>query len=309
MPNILVVGSMNMDIVTRVNRHPLPGETIHGLSTSFFSGGKGANQAVAAVRSGARVTMAGALGGDFFGNEISRLLLEDHINVNHVRKKNTMTGTAIITIDDSGENNIVLNKGANGIFMPEDLLDIDLSQYDAILMQNEIPWETNAFILEKAGALNTKTVFNPAPALTIKDKYFSMIDLLILNEIEASEMTNIPVKDPESASKSALRLIEKGVSEVIVTLGKQGAIYMNRKGSILKSSAYVVPTVDTTAAGDTFIGTFVSAYFNHDVASSLKYAAAAAAIAVTIEGSQNSIPYIKQVDAFIKETQDFMIDV
>ncbi|MDQ1000405.1 ribokinase [Neobacillus niacini] len=309
MPNILVVGSMNMDIVTRVNRHPLPGETIHGLNTSFFSGGKGANQAVAAVRSGATVTMAGALGGDFFGNEISRLLLNDHINLKHVQKKCSMTGMAIITIDDSGENNIVLNEGANGKFMPEDLLDVELIQYDAILMQNEIPWETNAFILEKASVLNIKTVFNPAPALTIKDRYFPMIDLLILNEIEASEMTNIPVKDIESACKSALWLIEKGVSEVIITLGKQGAIYMDQNGSFFKSFAYNVTTVDTTAAGDTFIGAFVSACFNNDVADSLKYAAAAAALTVTKEGSQNSIPYLKQVDALIKETQDSLINV
>ncbi|WP_045518857.1 ribokinase [Neobacillus niacini] len=309
MPNILVVGSMNMDIVTRVNRHPLPGETIHGLNTSFFSGGKGANQAVAAVRSGATVTMVGALGEDFFGNEISRLLLNDHINLSHVKRKSSMTGVAIITIDDSGENNIVLNKGANGIFIPKDLLDVELIQYDAILMQNEIPWETNAFILEKASELNIKTVFNPAPALTIKDRYFPMIDLLILNEIEASEMTNIPVKDQESAYQSALRLIEKGVSEVIVTLGKQGAIYMNQNGTVFRSSAFDVPTVDTTAAGDTFIGAFVSAYFNNDVADSLKYAAAAAALAVTKEGSQKSIPFLKQVNAFIKEAQDFLINV
>lgn len=299
MSNILVVGSMNMDIVTRVNRHPLPGETIHGVSTSFFSGGKGANQAVAAVRSGASVTMAGALGEDFFGNEISRLLLNDHINLSYVKRKSSMTGTAIITIDDSGENNIILNKGANGSFIPEDLLDVELSQYDAILLQNEIPWETNAFILEKASALNIKTVFNPAPALSIKDEYFPMIDLLILNEIEAAEMTRIPVKDQESACQSAFRLIAKGVSEVIVTLGKQGAVYMNQKGTIIQTSAFDVPTVDTTAAGDTFIGAFVSAYFNKDVTESLKFASAAAALAVTKEGSQNSIPSAKQVDDFL----------
>ena len=299
MPDILVVGSMNMDIVTRVNRHPLPGETIHGVSTSFFSGGKGANQAVAAVRSGAAVTMAGALGEDFFGNEITRLLLNDHIKLSHVKRKNSMTGTAIITIDDSGENNIILNKGANGCFIPEDLSDVELNQYDAILLQNEIPWETNAFILEKASALNIKTVLNPAPALSIKDKYFPMIDLLILNEIEAAEMTNITVNNQESAHQSALSLIEKGVAEVIVTLGKQGALYMNRKGIVFQSSAFDVPTVDTTAAGDTFIGAFVSASFNKDVAESLKYAAAAAALAVTKEGSQSSIPSQEQVNDFL----------
>ncbi|KMY48663.1 ribokinase [Peribacillus loiseleuriae] len=302
MSKILVIGSMNMDIVTRVNRHPLPGETIHGLETSFFSGGKGANQAVAAARSGATVTMAGALGEDFFGKEIREILLKDSIDLKYVKNKNQTTGMALITIDVLGENNIILNKGTNGLLTEEDLAEIDWLQYDAILMQNEIPWETNAYILEKMNEFKIKTIFNPAPALPINNQYLQMIDLLILNELEVAEITEMAVEAEEDALRAAQILIKRGVSEVIITLGKKGAIYMNKTGTYYKSSAFDVQAVDTTAAGDTFIGAFVTSYLsNDDVVTSLRYAAAAAAIAVTLEGAQNSIPYSNQVNTFIEK--------
>lgn len=147
MTKLLVAGSMNMDMVTRVMRHPAPGETIHGQGTNFFFGGKGANQAVAAARSGAAVHMAGALGNDAFGREILSGLSAEGINVDHVIMKPVGTGTAVITVDAEGENTIVLSAGANGAYAPDDVKEIDFTNYHAVLLQNEIPWETNRAIL------------------------------------------------------------------------------------------------------------------------------------------------------------------
>lgn len=302
---ILAAGSMNMDIVTRVHHHPSPGETISGINTNFFSGGKGANQAVAAVRSGAEVSMAGSLGDDFFGSEIIRLLSMDNISLTYVQTGKETTGTALITIDDEGENNIILSKGANGDWEDSDLVGIDFTQYNAILLQNEIPWEMNALILEKASKLGVKTFFNPAPALQITKRYLSMIDVLILNEIEAKELTGIPIDSVEEGYAAGEKLIQQGVSEVIITLGKQGSLYVDGNGQQILVPAFDVNTIDTTAAGDTFIGSFAAKYVSGwKIASSLRYASAAAALTVTTEGAQNSIPIEEEVTTFINKRSD-----
>lgn len=301
MAKIIVAGSMNMDIVTRVNRFPLPGETVHGLQTKFYIGGKGANQAVAAARMGANVTMAGCLGNDMFGKEIHKSLLEDGINLSNVKEIESTTGLAIITIDhESGENNIILNKGSNGHFHPNDLDGIEWADYDAVLLQNEIPWETNASIMERAKESNIKTVYNPAPFHSIPESYFRLVDLIILNEIEATEITTIQVNNQDKAIQAAQELIEKGVNEVIVTLGRQGSVYVNGQGVTHMSPSFNVKTIDTTAAGDTFIGAFISAFYStNSISKSLDFASASAAIAVTTEGAQSSIPNLNQVNEFL----------
>ncbi|MBO1005659.1 ribokinase [Pseudogracilibacillus auburnensis] len=307
MSTILVAGSMNIDIVTKVNRHPLPGETIHGMETSLFPGGKGANQAVAAARLGASVCMVGAVGNDLFGNEIKRILSDDGIDLTHVKEKNSTTGMALITIDQTGENNIILSQGANGLITKEDISRVSYDRFDAILLQNEIPWEANAFVLEKAQHHQVKTVFNPAPALAISKDYLSLIDILILNEHEATEMTQCKCDTEEDIVRSAQFLIDCGVKEVIITLGKKGSFYMNNKQKVYSTAALQVPVVDTTAAGDTFIGAFIAKYMSgHSVEKSLDYASVAAAISVTIEGAQNSIPNVDKVNNFMQRKEESM---
>lgn len=302
MGRILVVGSMNMDIINRVNKHPLLGETIHGKYTTFSSGGKGANQAIAAARSGAEVYMAGSVGDDFFGSEIRRLLSKDEVSSKYIQTKQETTGVAVITIDDGGENSIILSKGANGKYIESDLEGVEFAQYDAILLQNEIPWKTNAFILEKTSRLGVRTFFNPAPALRINKQYLSLIDVLILNEVEANEMSELPVGNIEEAYLAAQALVQQGIAEVVITLGKQGSLYVNCKGEKIFSPAFCVNTVDTTAAGDTFIGTFSNMYTSGlDIEASLRYASAAAALTVMFEGAQESIPTSQQVITFIQK--------
>lgn len=296
-----MAGSMNMDIVTDVRRHPLAGETIHGIETSLFSGGKGANQAVAAARFGASVSIAGALGDDCFGDQLIDMLAEDDIELTHVKRKSGSTGIAHIIVNNKGENSIVVSKGANGLLTEEDVADIPFEDYDMILLQNEIPWEVNSYIIKKAKELGVKLVFNPAPAMFIPEDYFHMIDILILNEQEAAAITHSTVNIEADALQSAQFLVERGVGEVIVTLGKKGAVYMNESGKVHIISSFDVPTVDTTGAGDTFIGAYAAKVAKGaSVKESLLYASAAAAIAVSEKGAQQSLPAIEEVREFLR---------
>lgn len=302
MPSIIVVGSANMDIVTRVSHYPKPGETIFGEQTSFYSGGKGANQSIAAKRSGAEVHFVGALGNDFFGNELYRILREEAIDLNGMLKKAVNTGLALITVNKAGENNIILSPGANNELLPSDLDEIDWEAYEAVLLQNEIPWETNACVLDQAKGKGIKVVFNPAPAVQLSPETLQQIDLLILNEHEAASLTNIPIRHIDEAKAAAKEIILQGAKEVILTLGLQGSLYMNDKMEVVECPAYLIETVDTTGAGDTFIGSFVVRYLlKQDILSCLKYASAAAALAVSINGAQKAMPSAAEVAAFLAE--------
>jgi ribokinase len=302
MPGVLVIGSMNMDIVTRVARHPLPGETIHGRRTSFYSGGKGANQAIAAARAGCDVSIAGGLGHDFFGNEIMRLLSVDGINTDHICRKHEMTGVALINIDDSGENNIILSRGANGAYCEADLQGLAFDQYDAVVLQNEIPWDVNRIVIESAARERVKIYMNPAPAMCIEEQYLPMINTLIVNEIEAGVMAGTKVCSVDDAIGAARSLTDRGIEEMIVTLGTKGSVYLHRGGRQIITSIFEVDTVDTTAAGDTFIGTFIAKHLSKEsIEDCLIYASAASALAVTREGAQDSIPYKEEVEKFITD--------
>jgi ribokinase len=300
MAKVLVVGSMNMDIVTQVHRHPIPGETIQGQDTQFFVGGKGANQAVAAARSGAIVTMAGALGDDFFGHEIRRELSIDRICTACVLTKSLMTGTAIITVDDSGENSIILSSGANAAYSGQDIQNLELAEYDAIVLQNEIPRETNRVVLEQAKQAG-KTVFaNPAPVLGFETGDLEFIDFLILNEIEAEALSGVKLDDISKAKEAGEHILKYGGQGVIVTLGSNGSFYIDSNGLMISTPAFLVEVVDTTAAGDTFIGAFVSKYLSGEgVEYSLNYASAASALTVSAHGAQSSIPEEAQVLEFM----------
>ncbi|WP_042201549.1 ribokinase [Paenibacillus camerounensis] len=304
MANILVVGSMNMDIVTRVAGLPVPGETIHGLGTGFHAGGKGANQACAASRSGAEVTMAGGLGSDPFGRQLLRQLEEDGINTEAVVNKPETTGIAIITTDSSGENSIILSPGANFSYCTEDLKWLDFSRYDVILLQNEIAGSVNEAVLEKAEAAGVPVCMNPAPVSGFEQALPSRIRLLILNEIEAEACSGVQVADFNEAQTAGRRLLDEGIPQLIITLGNKGSLYMDADGTVIKTPSYPVNAVDTTAAGDTFIGAFAAAYYGGtELVDSLQYASAAAALAVSAAGAQSSIPVKEQVDAFLDQTE------
>ncbi|WP_339278620.1 ribokinase [Paenibacillus sp. FSL W8-1187] len=293
---ILVAGSINMDIVSRVARFPEPGETISGRGTSYHPGGKGANQAAAAAKAGAACSMLGAVGGDPFGDALVASLEDAGVGVQSVLTKDGTSGLAIITVNEGGENHIVLSAGANGLLTAEDALaEADWRGVYAVLLQNEIPWETNEALIRSAGEAGVRVWLNPAPAREVPAELLPLLDTIIVNETEAAAVSGLPVPD-----RAAAELLARGARRVVVTLGEQGCLCADAAGERLSVPAYAVEAVDTTAAGDTFIGAFAAASAaGTDTEAALRFAAAAAAIAVTRPGAQASIPSRDEIEAFL----------
>ncbi|WP_138754703.1 ribokinase [Paenibacillus sinopodophylli] len=302
MSKLLVIGSMNMDIVSSVKHFPLPGETIASISTAFFPGGKGANQAVAAARAGADCVMIGAVGGDPFAETLLETLQQNGIATESIIRKSGSSGFAIITVNEEGENHIVLTAGANGQLSADDAAAEagNWSDVFAVLLQNEIPWETNLAVMNSAISNGARVFYNPAPASAIPEEVLPLIHTLILNETEAAAVTSITVSDQNEAMAAAEWALDKGVEQVIITLGEKGCFYQNKQGQSVSVPAFPVKPVDTTAAGDTFFGAYAAASAEGLAAEkALTYAAAAAALAVTKKGAQASIPDKAAIEAFL----------
>jgi ribokinase len=292
-----------MDIVNEVKNHPIPGETIHGFSTKYFPGGKGANQAVAAARAGGEVMMIGAVGDDAFAQVLIASLEESGVDARNVLYKQGNSGLAFITVDEHGENSIILSAGANGLLRAEDVW-VDQLSFDStsvVLLQNEIAWETNVKVMQEASKKGARILFNPAPALKVPEELFPYIHTLILNETEAEVITGLEIGDEFANAEAAItELLNSGIQSVILTLGSKGCLYMGSDRVIITCPAFQVKAVDTTAAGDTFIGAYACALVEGiSIPESLRFASAAAAITVTGEGAQASIPTRVQVDAFL----------
>jgi len=302
---LAVIGSINMDVVNQVVKHPMPGETIHGRGTSYHPGGKGANQAVAAARAGAAVRMAGAVGTDFFGPVLLDALAGHGVHTGTVLPLESTSGLAFITVDAEGENSIILSAGANGRFTPERLRSIwpELEGCSAVLLQNEIPWDTTFAAMKLAQDRGMRIYFNPAPALRPQQETFPLLHCLILNETEAGFITGRILSNDESEEEVAIhQLLDCGAESVILTLGGKGLLYGDRNGGRLRLPAYQVQPVDTTAAGDTFIGAYAAAKEQgNSVEDALRFAAAAAAIAVTRNGAQESVPSRAEILAFLRD--------
>lgn len=303
MRNLLVIGSINMDIVNTVAQFPLPGETLHSSGMAFFPGGKGANQAVAAARAGAHCMMAGAVGSDPFAETLTAALGDNGVDVRSLLRKEGTSGIAIITVNGEGENNIILSEGANGKLTEEDAAAAvsDWADVHAVLLQNEIPWPTTLSVIQSASRSGVRVLFNPAPAMEIPDEVFADIDTLIVNETEAAVVSGIQVSDAASAQAAARWIIGKGTNQVIITLGKKGSVYENAQGGRAIIPAFHVDTVDSTAAGDTFIGAYAAASADGmKTEAALTFASAAAALAVTKAGAQSSIPSRAEIEAFLE---------
>jgi ribokinase len=300
MVDIVVVGSLNMDLVVRVNQMPVPGETVSGGDLNMICGGKGANQAVAAGRIAGEAAMIGRVGNDGFGQRLLDNLKASHVNTDHVCKGETVTGTAVILVDEHGENSIVISPGENGKVTIDDLEKADAILRDArfVLAQFELPVNVVEALIQKVAHLPAKLILNPAPFRAISQELLSKVDFLIPNEIEAEKLTGIKIDNVENAKKAAQVLLDWGVQQVIITMGANGALLADLKGIHL-IPAYLVNPVDTTAAGDTFIGGFAAALTrNFSLEDATKYGNAAAAIAVTRFGAQTSIPTREEVDQF-----------
>ncbi len=300
MPNILVVGSLNADLVVRAPRFPQPGETISGDDLRVIPGGKGANQAVAAARLGANVSMLGRVGKDGFGDFLLDNLKQNNVDATLVQRDDSSTGTAIIVVDSHGQNSIVLSAGVNGMVAETDVNRASFTDYEILLLQLEIPLPAVIRAAQRAKENHTRVILNPAPAKELPDELIALADFIIPNETELSLLTGMPVTDTDSAEKAARALLEHGAKNVLITLGSRGALIVNREIST-QVDTYPVNVVDTTAAGDAFIGGFASVLDSSSLLDAVRYGCACGALAVTKFGAQPSLPTNDEVDSFLEK--------
>jgi len=298
---VVVIGSLNMDLVTRAERLPRAGETLIGQSFATVPGGKGANQAVAAARLGAQVSMVGCVGDDAYGDQLRTALLAERVDCQAVTAVDGSSGVALIVVDDSSQNAIVIVAGSNGQLTPERVAEFDavLQAADVIICQLEVPAPTVAHALKRGRALGKTVILNPAPASgPLPADWYPNIDYLIPNESEASALSGLPVDSLETAKVAASRLIATGAGKVIITLGAQGSLFASGKG-FEHFPAAKVKAIDTTAAGDTFVGGFAAALATGKTeAEAIRLGQVAAALSVTRAGAQPSIPTLSDVQAF-----------
>ncbi|HOW37588.1 MAG TPA: ribokinase [Bacillota bacterium] len=303
MRKIFVIGSMNMDMVFRVPVVPQRGETIMGDAFFMNPGGKGANQAVACARQGAEVRMIGAVGTDVFGTELVEALQKAGIPPERIaHHPQTPTGTALILITGS-DNRIVVAAGANAEVSPHQIEEglRDALPGDVLLMQMEIPYPSIVHGFSLAKQKGMFTVLNPAPAQLLDEALLKNVDLIVPNETEAEKITGFSAHSPLFSARAIPFFIEQGVKEVVITLGASGCIYGNGE-TIMNIPAQPVEVVDTTAAGDTFVGSLaVTAASGAPVASGLFRATCAAALTISKMGAQCSIPTGEEIDRFMEE--------
>lgn len=295
---VVVVGSLNMDLVFRVARAPEGGETVIGQSFATVPGGKGANQAIACARMGASVAMVGRVGADGFGGELLRAMAADGVDASHVAQDEAApSGVAMVMVDDAAQNRIVVAPGANFTLTPE-LLEAARDAIAAaglLVMQLEAPLATVCRAAEIARAAGVAVLLNPAPAQTLPDALYGLVDYLIPNESEASALTGIEVTDVASAGEAARVLLGRGAANVLITLGAQGVLIANAAGEF-HLRANKVRAIDTTAAGDTFIGGFSAGLLEGlAIEKAAEIGQKAASICVSRRGAQPSIPYRREL--------------
>lgn len=301
MTDIIVVGSLNADLVVRSPRFPKPGETISGEDLQIIPGGKGANQAVAAARQGVKTTMVGRVGSDSFGPFLVDNLNANQVVTTHVTVDPSATGTAIIVVDTNGQNSIVLSPGANGNVSPMDVDSASFLSSKLLLLQLEIPTPTVLHAAQQARADGLTVILNPAPAKPLPIELFTNVDILIPNESELSLLTGLSVNNIASAETAAKEMLKQGVKTVIVTLGSKGALLVTDT-QVKHVNTFNVNVLDTTAAGDAFIGGFASAMLSGtSLEDSVRYGCACGALATTKFGAQPSLPSKAEVEKFIKQ--------
>lgn len=296
---IVVLGSSNTDMVIKSQKLPLPGETIIGEDFFMNQGGKGANQAVAAARMGADVLFISKIGTDIFGKQSITRYKNEGINVDKIFiDELNPSGIALISVDNAGENSILVAPGANGNLLPADLDKVieEIKLAGILLMQLEIPMETIEYAAEAAFNNNVKVILNPAPAQKLSQKLISSLFLIVLNESEAEYLSDIPVTDTTSAINAASKIADMGVKNIIVTLGSEGVVALIGR-EVFNIPAIKVHAIDTTAAGDTFCGVLsVGIMEGMSIVQAIEVANKAAALSVTRMGAQKSIPYRKEFE-------------
>jgi ribokinase len=301
MGRIFVAGSINMDVVATADRHPRIGETVAGRAVLYFPGGKGANQAVAAAKLGAPTTLIGRLGKDAFGDQLRSFLGAQGVDLSFVREtEEAPAGTAIITVADA-DNTIVVVPGANGLVSAADVVAPVLAKGDIAVSQFEIPLPTISAFFQRARAAGATTILNPAPAIEFGRELLDLVDILILNETELGFLTKTELRDTDDYARliEAARSLQIGDGKIIcVTLGRRGVLALvNDEPLIIQGES--VKAVDTTGAGDCFVGAVAALLADgQPIQASFAYANAAAAVCVQRMGAAPSMPTIEEVSAF-----------
>ncbi|ELY2510973.1 ribokinase [Cronobacter sakazakii] len=300
---LVVLGSINADHILNLEAFPAPGETVTGSQYQVAFGGKGANQAVAAGRSGADIAFIACVGEDDIGERIRQQLSRDNIDVAPVSAvAGESTGVALIFVNGEGENVIGIHAGANAALTPERVNQQreKIANARALLMQLESPVESVIAAARIAHENQTTVILNPAPARALSDDLLALVDIITPNETEAEKLTGVKVSDDESAAQAAAVLHQKGIETVIITLGSRG-VWLSVNGEGQRVPGFRVKAVDTIAAGDTFNGALMTALLEGTpMLEAIRFAHAAAAIAVTRPGAQPSVPWRDEIDAFLQ---------
>ena len=302
--NLVVLGSINADHILNLETFPTPGETVTGNQYQVAFGGKGANQAVAAGRSGANIAFIACTGDDDTGERVRKQLASDNIDIAPVSVvAGESTGVALIFVNAEGENVIGIHAGANAALTTErvEAQRGIIAGAEALLMQLESPVESVLAAAKIAHENHTSVVLNPAPARVLSDELLALVDIITPNETEAEKLTGIRVENDDDAARAALALHEKGIGTVIITLGSRG-VWASVNGEGRRVPGFKVKAIDTIAAGDTFNGALVTALLEGKAMDdAIRFAHAAAAIAVTRKGAQPSVPWRKEIDKFLSQ--------
>ncbi|WP_441259076.1 ribokinase [Bradyrhizobium sp. 521_C7_N1_3] len=301
MGRVFIAGSINMDVVATADRHPKVGETVAGRQVLYFPGGKGANQAVAASRLGVKTTLIGRLGKDSFGAELRTFLGAQGIDLGSVRDADTHSGTAIITVAAS-DNTIVVIPGSNALVSADDVADAPLAKGDVAVSQFEIPLPTIAAFFQRARSAGATTLLNPAPAQKMSSELLALVDILVLNETELGFLAGVELSEDDTAARIievARKLQARADQTICITLGKRGVLAL-AGGEEFAVPGRAVKAVDTTGAGDCFVGALASQLASGvQLRAALAFANAAASISVQRMGAGPSMPTAAEVAAVV----------
>lgn len=301
--HVAVVGSLNMDVVLSLAQVPQAGETVLAQQLRYVPGGKGGNQAVACARHGAHVTLFGCVGRDHHGNTLRLSLLDDGVDMEYVGvSESASTGTAVILVEANGQNRICVVPGANAeLVLPEEALLLVLAQADFVLLQFETSDAVVEQVMEAAHSVGCRVVLNPSPVRAAPAHWWPRVHTLVVNEHEATAFTGVHVDAPRAAIQAAQVLLTRGVHQVVVTLGAQGAVAVDgtqQPPQVSQHPAPLVPVVDTTAAGDTFLGAMVTHLAEGStLADAVPWGIRAASLCIGKAGAQPSVPTRAQVEA------------
>jgi ribokinase len=299
---LVVLGSINLDLTTVADEIPIGGVTVVGKSFNQYPGGKGANQAVCAAKLKTDVHLLGKVGNDANGDFMIKKISENGVDVSRIERSKETTGIAAISVDSSGQNSIIVVPGAN-TDIDNSYIDrnIDLIQNcDIFLSQFETPINVTEYAFKAVKSLNKTTILNPAPVNVLSENMIGLTDVLIPNEYELSRITEMPCRSIEEIYKAVRELVNRGAKTVIATLGKEGVLFADKDNEKLYP-AFRVNAIDTTAAGDSFIGGFAASYGrDKNMEKAIIYGQLAASYSVQHKGAQSSMPDLEQLSSYQK---------